>query len=43
MRPSRYVLTIMASSALCLSFAGQGAWAQSATPAAAPLLALRRA
>jgi peptidyl-prolyl cis-trans isomerase C len=36
MRPSRYVLTIMASSALCLSFAGQGAWAQSATPAAAP-------
>jgi peptidyl-prolyl cis-trans isomerase C len=36
MRSSRYLLTVLASSALCLSFAGQGAWAQSAAPSAAP-------
>jgi peptidyl-prolyl cis-trans isomerase C len=34
MRSSRYLLTVLASSALCLSLAAQGAWAQSATPAA---------
>ncbi len=36
MRSSRYLLTVLASSALCLSLTGQGAWAQSATPSAAP-------
>jgi peptidyl-prolyl cis-trans isomerase C len=34
MRPSRHLLTVLASSALCLSLAAQGAWAQSAAPAA---------
>jgi peptidyl-prolyl cis-trans isomerase C len=36
MRSSRSRLTILASSALCLSLAAQGAWAQSTAPAAAP-------
>jgi peptidyl-prolyl cis-trans isomerase C len=36
MRPSRCLLSIMASSILCLLLAGGGAWAQSAAPAAAP-------
>jgi len=36
MRRSRCLLTTMASSILCLLLAGQGAWAQSAAPAAAP-------
>jgi peptidyl-prolyl cis-trans isomerase C len=35
MRSSRQTLTVLASSALCLSLAVQGAWAQSATPAPA--------
>ncbi len=35
MRSSRLLLTTLASSALCLSLAAQGAWAQSAAPAAA--------
>jgi peptidyl-prolyl cis-trans isomerase C len=34
MRPSRHLLTVLASSALCLSLAAQGAWAQNAAPAA---------
>jgi hypothetical protein len=36
MRSSRRLLTLLASSALCLSCAVPGAWAQSAAPAAAP-------
>jgi peptidyl-prolyl cis-trans isomerase C len=36
MRSSRRLLTLLASSALCLSCAAPGAWAQSAAPAAAP-------
>jgi peptidyl-prolyl cis-trans isomerase C len=36
MRSSRYLLTVLASSALCLSLAGQGAWAQSAASSSAP-------
>ncbi len=36
MRSSRFLLTVLASSALCLSLAAQAAWAQSAAPAAAP-------
>ena len=36
MRSSRCLLTILASSALCLTLAAPGAWAQSTTPAPAP-------
>ena len=36
MRSSRRLLTLLAGSALCLSFAVEGASAQSAAPAAAP-------